>query len=367
MPISISGDGLISGSNVTFASAVTGNSSITGTPLAMAGENISPFHGMRNRVINGGMDVWQRGTSFTGITTSTYTADVMQCNLGTPGTGVFSVVRSTDVPAGQGLSYSWRLTPTTAMSSVGAATFLSMAHNIESNLLSDLSYGTSSAQNLVLSFWVKSNITGIVPGNIAQAQAGSRVYPFIYNINAADTWQKITVVIPGDTSGSASMPATNVQGVHMNLGYMAIGSQYQNGTANIWNTNASLNQWIVSGQTYINRASSTSNYLAFTGVQLERGTVATPFECRHYGQELALCQRYYLISRGYTGLQTGEISGTIYFPVQMRAAPTITQTYLAGLAGALSGTDVSQNECQWWKSNSTSNFYRWQMAASAEF
>lgn len=309
---------------------LTGNVAINGSSsyLSINGDNVSPYSSMRNRVINGDLKVWQRATSFTGITSSTYTADRLLLNAGNVGTGVYKVDRVTDVPSGQGFSYSANLVCTTT-GTVSTGNFVSFAHNFESALVSDLAYGTSNAKTMTLSFWIKSNLTGTLPGNIAQAQNSSRVFPYYFTINAANTWQKVTITILGDTDASAAsaLPATNVHGFHMNIGYFQIGTQYQFGVANTWNNNGSATAWIPSGQTYINGGSSTSNYLTITGIQLEVGNVATPFEFRHLPLELMMCKRYY---QKYTQpMLRGVISGNpsrmgMMLPVEMRAAPTAT-------------------------------------------
>ena len=316
-----------SGTNATLDA--NGNMTVAGT---VAGASSNMF---RNRIINGAAQIWQRGTSFTSITTNTYTTDRFYVNIGTPGTGVFRVDQVTDTPSGQGFPYSMKLYPTTAMSSVGGATYLSFVQLIEGFNVADLAYGTSAAKSITISFWVKSNITGITCGTLIQngGYAGTdRSYPFNYTINAADTWQQVIVTIPGDTGGTISY--NNAWGLQLNLGYMAVGTNYQNGSINTWNANPSGNSYLASGFSYINRASSTSNYMSFTGIQLEVGTVATPFEFRQYGTEMGLCMRYYINYSyptygspiGFTFNAAGVSNWHISYPlpVFMRTAPTLT-------------------------------------------
>lgn len=288
--------------------AANGNVSIDGT--LTVNNNISvvgtiagntPTGGTRNRIINGDLSIWQRQTSFTGITGNVRVADKFKTNIGTPGTGVFVVDRSTDVPVGEGFNQSLRMTPSTAITSVGAATYASIIQFIEGQLVSDLNYGTARAKTFTLSFWVKSNVAGIVPASLIQnsvAATTERCFPFTYTINAADTWQKIIVTVPGDTGGG--IPNNTDWGLQLNFFYMAIGSNYQSGVANTWNTNSGGNQYIASGQTYLNRANSTSNYFLITGIQLEHGSVATAFEKRIFPLELMLCRRYYEKSYNHT-------------------------------------------------------------------
>jgi hypothetical protein len=306
------------------------------------------YTGFKNRIINGGMGIWQRGTAFTGISTNIYTADRFTTNLGNLNGGVFRVDQSTDVPTGQGFPFSLRLSPTTVISSVLSNTFASIVQLVEGFNCSDFAYGTASASPTVLSYWVKSNITGIMPGTIilnAAANGTERCYPFVYTITTADTWQKITIPVSGDITGLIAN--NNTWGLQINLGYLAIGSSFQSGVVNTWNTNSGGNQYIASGNTYINRASNTANYLSFTGVQLEKGSTATSFDYRPYGTELALCQRYY--QTFYPAAQEliyNEASTAnakwwqLYLPAPMRSAPTAT--YSSGMTGGivvgLSGT-----------------------------
>jgi hypothetical protein len=294
---------------------------------------------LRNRIINGNIQIWQKGTSFTGLTASLVTADRMFFNIGTPGTGVFKVERVTDTPTGQGFPYSMKWSPTTAMSSVGAATYCAMGQGIEGLNISDLAYGTANAQTITISFWIKSNITGIVPFALIQSGASTaRSYASYYTINTAGTWQKITITIPGDTGGT--IPNTNAIAFELDLCYMAIGSSYTNGTFNTWNVNSAGNQYLPSGQTYINRASSTSNYVSITGVQLEVGTIATPYEYQIYSNQLAQCQRYY---RGSTSVWVGTsgAQSTIY-TWGMRRSPSISG---GGTGFTISNQTVDTTTC----------------------
>jgi hypothetical protein len=317
-------------------------------------DTTAQYYSFKNRIINGGMGIWQRGTAFTGISTNTYTADRFTTNLGNLNGGVFRVDQSTDVPTGQGFPFSLRFSPTTVISSVLSNTFASIVQLVEGFNCSDFAYGTASASPTVLSYWVKSNITGIMPGTIilnAAASGTERCYPFVYTITSADTWQKITIPVSGDITGLIAN--NNTWGLQINLGYLAVGSSFQSGVVNTWNTNAGGNQYIASGNTYINRASNTANYLSFTGVQLEKGSTATSFDYRPYGTELALCQRYYwrLNSTGSTtyvaiGSSGNSTTGSyaLKAPVTLRATPSISFSGISaddgGTASTVSSTSV---------------------------
>lgn len=287
----------------------------------------------RNKIINGNFAIWQRNTSITNITNSVYTADRFYANLGTPGTGVFRVDQVSDAPENSGLTWSLKLSPTTAMSSVAGATYLSLVQLVEGFNCADLMYGTPYARTCILTYWVKSNVPGLCCGTIIQnsAAAGTeRSYPYNFTISSADTWQLITIVVPGDTS--VSIANNNTWGLQFNFGYMAIGSNFQNGSLNTWNANPSGTAYLPSGFTYLNRANSTSNYLSIAGVQFEIGSVATPFEQRPMATEMNLCTRYFYrmgnginsflrYALGDVRLST-EINGVIHLPNVMRATPT---------------------------------------------
>jgi hypothetical protein len=297
--------------------------------------NTAQSLGPRNRIINGAMQIWQRGTSFTGLTTSTYAADRTYLNMGTPGTGVFGVTQSTDVPAGQGFPYSFLVQPTTAMSSLNAASYVQPCHRIEGLNVSDLMYGTSTAKTITLSYWVKTNFTATLSAAIMQVN-NSKTFPWTVSVTSG-VWTKVSVTIPGDTAGSISN--STAAALELNYAYLAIGSNYSAGspTLNAWNSNASTNQYATQSYNY---ASSTSNTLQITGIQLEVGTVATPFEFRQYGAELALCQRYYYRivnnnTTGYVMIGSGRIVNStygdvmVYMPVSMRALPTLNYSALS--------------------------------------
>jgi hypothetical protein len=293
--------------------------------------------GTKNLIINGDMRIWQRGTSALAKTSNSYLADRFFNNLGNLNGSAYNMTQDSDVPTGQGFPYSIKLQPSTALSSPVSNTFVSIVQNLESLNVNHLAYGTANAKTITLSFWIKSNITGIVPAGIFQngTNAGTaRSYPFTYNIDEADTWEKKTIVITGDSNGS--LPIANNVGFELNLFYMAIGSDFQNGTENSWNANSAGTEYIASGHTFINRANSTSNYIKVTGVQLEVGDTATPFEHRPYDMELARCQRYYVKytaaggGTGYTyaNAQNGG-SGwqtVFYLPQTMRTTPSLSSS-----------------------------------------
>ena len=247
----------------------------------------------RNLVINGNMQVAQRG-SFTISTTGspeyggparfhvwTYTSTEQV---------VADVSQDTDVPSGLGFSNSYKFDVTTAESAVASDEALLIGHYIEAQNLQHLEYGTSSAKNLTLSFHIKSTKTGTYCLSVT-APDGSRNIIKEYTVSASDTWEKKTILIPGDTSGAINND--NGQGLWLQWVLMAGTDRHK--AADSWSGTTSD----IATSNQVNALDSTSNNIYLAGVQLEVGTEATPFEHRNYADELVRCQRYYeKIARG---------------------------------------------------------------------
>jgi hypothetical protein len=305
--------------------------------------------GRRNLIINGAMQVAQRGTQVTGVTTSDYyTCDRFKwivSNLGT-----WTVDQSTDAP--NGFSNSFKLTATTADASPSSLDYAVLAQYIESQNLQHLAFGTSDAKQLTMSFWVKSNKTGNATFEIIQPDNNGRHASFSYSINVADTWEHKTIAIPTDVSGLIN----NDNGAGLEIDWwINSGSNFTGGSPQeTWTTRVNANR----NPSNIGVGGSTSDYFAITGVQLEVGSVATPFEHRSYGEELALCQRY-LYKAGYNASTNGTAfgSGTAYastsmiayiqFPTEMRATPSVSSSgafdFRTGIASNVtSGFTINQ-------------------------
>jgi hypothetical protein len=271
----------------------------------------------RNLIINGAMQVAQRGTSVTGVTSGAYrTCDRFMFSPFGPA-GTWTVTQSTDAP--DGFSNSFRIDCTTADASLGASDFVIVETKLEAQNLQHLMYGDSSAKTVTASFYVKSNKTGTYVLELRQPDSG-RLYNKTYTIDAANTWERKTLTFPGDVSGTINND--NGAGLAMNF-WCAAGSTYSSGTIGTsWHTTSANRAAGV-----VNLADSTDNDWSITGVQLEVGEQATPFEHRSYGDELARCQRYfqYIENFTFTNVVTGPYNGASSArPVTMRAAPTHT-------------------------------------------
>jgi hypothetical protein len=303
--------------NVTY----TGTTTFSGNAIFNAGLVPSSSF-LRNRIINGDMRIDQRyggGSVSISSASNTYFVDRWRANAN--GGGVFSVQRSTTAPAG--FTNSILATVTTADSSVVSGDFYHIRQEIEGFNFSDFGFGASGAQTVTISFWVRASLTGIYTFTLRN-NAGNRGYTTTYNINTANTFEYKTITIAGDTTGT--WPTDNSGCAIVNFGLGNGNTQTLNSWQSTTNEGATgQTQWIsTNGATFF-----------VTGVQLEVGSVATPFERRQYGQEIALCQRYYNVS-GFTEYHVVPAPNATYLgvyrihmPVQMRANPTVGVSYSA--------------------------------------
>ena len=282
----------------------------------------SPY-GLKNLIINGDMRIAQRGTSVTGVTSNGYYTVDRWFSVCSPasGIGTWTDEQSTDVPTGQGFSHSLKRTCTVADASPASTDIAQILQNIEGQNMIALKKGTSNAESATLSFWVKSNKTGTYTVEWRDGDNNRHICA-AYTITASDTWEKKTITFAGDTVSPFVYDNSSCGNIAFNL---AAGSAFTSGTlATSWASRNIAN--LAVGQ--VNLADSTSNYINITGVQLEIGDTATPFENRMYSQELAMCFRYYEYQGGYVYSHLYNGSNTvanIFFAVPKRAAPTITR------------------------------------------
>ena len=286
--------------------------------------NIDDLYGFRNRIINGDMRIAQRGTA---AVTANAEFPVDRFLVSNTTDGAFSAQQDSSAP--DGFKYSTKVTVTTADASLTTVQLLAVRQNVEGYNIDDLGFGASGAKNITLSFWVRSSLTGTFGGAIRNS-AANRSYVFTYSISSADTWEQKSVTIDGDTTGT--WLTTN--GVGFQLVFSLGAGPSLVGTAGSWQA---ANLQNTSGTVSLVGTLNATFYI--TGVQLEKGTVATPFERRPFGTELALCQRYACSTfqqgvawgqnKGQPGLYTltqstsARVSATFKFPVSMRATPTI--------------------------------------------
>jgi hypothetical protein len=284
----------------------------------------------KNRVINGDMRIDQRNAGASVSIpddTTTYTVDRFAIYENT--SGALSAQQDSSAPTG--FNNSLKITVTTADASIADNDRALFRQRLEGFNVADLGFGTANAKTVTLSFWVRSSLTGTFGGSLMNG-ASDRSYPFSYSISVADTWEQKSVTIAGDTTGT--WLTTNGIGLQVNWS-LAAGTN-DAGTAGAW---VGATKRGVTGQVQV---ISTLNATWFiTGVQLEVGSVATPFERRPFGTELALCQRYYykILASGTSysnfaisyNASTTDAFGITFFPVTMRTRPTAVEQ--SGTAG----------------------------------
>ena len=281
----------------------------------------------RNLIINGAMELAQRGTSAVTINSgsATYRLDRFYAS-GASSAGVFTVEQSTDAPTD--FKNSLKLTVTTADSSIGSTTNYRVNQNIEGQNISSLNYGSSDAKTVALSFYVKSSLTGTFGGKLGNS-ARDRSHPFTYTISSANTWEKKTVTITGDTSGTW----LDTNGIGFELVWSIGAGADRLGTAGTW---AGVRYDGASGQTNIIATNSSTWFI--TGVQLEVGQNPTSFEHEPFERTLTKCQRYFYevgfpddhesqanLTMGYY-LNSARVDCVFHLPVTMRSAPAIAQS-----------------------------------------
>ncbi len=297
----------------------------------------------RNLVLNGAMAISQRASSTSGITSGDTYPSVDRFMLRVNSAGTWTHSQSTDAPSG--FSSSLKMDCTTADASLAADDNVQIQYRFEGQDLQQLDFGSSDAKSLTLSFWVRATKTGTNIVELYQDDGNDHICKS-YTINSSNTWEYKTIAFSGNTL--ASIANDNTRGLIVQF-FLAAGSNFQSGTlASSWAGYVQGNEAV--GQ--VNHADSTSNEWYITGVQLEVGDQATPFEHRSYGEELALCQRYtYVFNSEKLGGNDQAISsmskwsngytyGAYNFPCTMRTAPSGTAyntnqftIYIAGSTG----------------------------------
>ena len=273
----------------------------------------------RNKVINGGMIVHQRGDASATGSAAYLSCDRFKTNNGC-GAQV-AVTKSTDTPDGFGASTKWDCT--TADTSVAASDFFLIQHRLEGQNIQDFAKGTSSAKQFALSFYIKATKTGVYTVELEDVDNNRHCSK---TITVSDTnWNRYKIIYPADTTGAF----VNDNNFSLSINFWLMGgSNYTSGTlqSSSWGTGATTR----CSSSNVNAMDSTSNDFYLTGVQLEVGETVTPFEHRSYGDELLRCQRYFIsgkaaIGSAYNGWGGSQVQGVyLTFPVIMRSDPTIT-------------------------------------------
>lgn len=290
----------------------------------------------KNVIINGDFNVWQRNTSFTSIADGAYCAD--RWTYYKSGAMVHDISRSSDVPslaqAGRLFNYSLLMDCQTIDASIGASDFCVIQQRVEG-----YNWLPLAQKPVTLSFWVKATKTGKYCASLGNGSPFDKSIVKEFTINASDTWEYKTLTFTASPA-SGTWDFTNGLGIRVSI-CLAAGSSYQT-TADVWQN---TNYFATSNQ--VNACDSASNNFRLCGVQLEAGSIATPFEQRSFQHELTLCQRYYQFV--YSGssfvsivhASAGIVSVKANFRQQMRTSPTVGQT---GIINAQNGTGFNATQ-----------------------
>ena len=335
-----------------IASGGTGSTTLAGANIATTNSStqsitsINTF-GFKNRIINGGMVINQRGYSATPTSDNVYTLDRWQVRL--TQASKFSVAQGSASGNALAAGFNYCITATSASAySVSGTDYFGIQTNIEGYNIADLQWGTASGKTVTLSFWVNSSLTGSFGGFLANATP-NQFYPFTYTISSANTWEQKSITIPASVTGTWN--STNGQGLQVEFS-LGAGATYT-GTGSAWASSVILQP---TGSTSVVGTSGAT--WSVTGVQLEVGTQATSFDFRDYGRELILCQRYCYQALGREAGSTlsdwGGVGATlsttyqttpIQLPVTMRSASgqSIFLTSVASNYYALNGSGSPLN------------------------
>ena len=330
-----------------IASGGTGSTTLAGANIATTNSSTQSINsantfGFKNRIINGGMTISQRGTSFNpatnGLGLDRWTI------RSSPSASAFSITQSTSAPTG---FLNSQLITSLGATTVGSGDYYTIDQRIETANAYDFAWGTASAKTVTLSFWVYSSLTGTFAGGLTEYNSASVSYGFNYSIPTANTWTQISVTISGPTTGTWN---TTLNGGYVTVTFgLGVGSSVATPSNNSW-----VSGNYKTGNGGVNVVSTSGATFYITGVQLEVGTQATSFDFRDYGRELILCYRYFYKSNPENASRSGNAWGSMYattsaclqglFPVTMRAVPSVTRGgssdtfYISAVNATSSGT-----------------------------
>ena len=318
-------------------------SKLTGALPAISGANLTSVNavnsGRKNMIINGDMMIDQRNAGASATTTaSVYMADRFQLYASTINNAQ-TYQQVAEAPAG--FNKSLKITNSSTAQAAGSNALFTPRQRIEGYNIAHLNWGTSDAQTVTISFWVKASVTGTYPLAINNGNF-DRSFVTNYTVSVANTWEKKTATIAGDTSGTWAVDNTTSMIIMFSLD---TNTTYQTSTVDAWQATAA--RGTSSDVHFLATASATWQ---ITGIQMETGSVATDFEYRSYGEELALCQRYFeKLGRGggYAGDRAYNHSSRIVnlptWATTKRADPTVTIYSYDGTANAMSGYSSGTN------------------------
>jgi hypothetical protein len=295
-----------------------------------------PYLGRRNLIINGAMQVAQRGTSVSvsNNTNEGYsTIDRWLANFASNQGGAVTFEQA-EAPSGTDFRNALKVS-CTSTATIDVNHMFELSHRIEGQNLQHLKYGTASAEEVTLSFWVYTNKTGDYGVSLQSYDdsVATDINGQIFTVDTANTWQKFELNVSANTA--ANIQNNNSYGFVLNFYLSAGTARTALASSNVWQ------DYVVARlpSSIVNFFDSTSNVFYITGVQLEVGSVATPFEHRSYGEELALCQRYYYKHTGGTTYTRYGVGENVYayqtqvivsLPTDMRAKPTLHTTGTVG-------------------------------------
>ena len=308
------------GTNTVTIPAASGNLPLSNLDHVTNRPNAKPI------IINGDMAVAQRGTSVTGITAAGYhTIDRIRTEINDNGT--WTQTQSTDVPAGQGFATSLKFDCTTADTSVAAGSYHLARYRFEGQDLQLLKKGTSSAEKVTIAFWINATVTGTYILEL-EDNDNSRQISQAYTVSSANTWEKKVLSFAADTTGALG----NDNALSFTIScWLGAGSNFSSGTlSTTWTSSTNANRAV--GQ--VNGASSTSNNIYITGMQMEVGEYTAdtipPFQHESFGDSLTRCERYY---KQFGGNSSHERICLVFMasatqargqiPISMRAAPSV--------------------------------------------
>ena len=354
--VTISSDGDVFTTGITTSSSVIVGGGVTisesgieasGIGITCANINGGAVSGRRNIIINGDQRIAQRGTTAKlATTTAAYKCvDRFKTDIDGSGGGNFYHAQtgtgtsiSADVPTGQGFSHSSKITVNTSASQPTSESNHSQIYTmLEQQDVYHLEWGTSAAKTCTLSFWVKSSVAGTYALWMSiYTTSATQYYWTNYTINSADTWEKKIITLTGPTTGGNLSGSLNGTGLRIEW-TLGVGSDSETGTLREWTTSSTFRT--APGSVYLPENAGATWYM--TGAQFEVGSQATAFEHRSFNEELALCQRYYFQTSGYTKYgamyATSNSMISLDLPVTMRTDPSTATATLGG------GGSVSTN------------------------